>query len=108
MKKIISGILTLSLAIILFANTAHAENLIYKIDPELQQQIESLMEADVSNKDYIEAAINNFNKNNKATDADYNTYLKELIASIQNLQNESDKSLQSAYEKQEELIKKYT
>ena len=105
MKKIISGILTLSLAIILFANTVHAESLTYKIDPELQQQIESLMEADASNKDYIEAAINNFNKNNKATDADYNTYLKEIIASIQNLQNESDKSLQSAYEKQEELIK---
>ena len=105
MKKIISGILTLSLAIILFANTVHAESLTYKIDPELQQLIESLMEADASNKDYIEAAINNFNKNNKATDADYNTYLKEIIASIQNLQNESDKSLQSAYEKQEELIK---
>ena len=68
MKKIISGILTLSLAIILFANTVHAESLTYKIDPELQQQIESLMEADASNKDYIEAAIKrNYCFNSKST-----------------------------------------
>lgn len=105
MNKIISGILTLSLTIILFANTVHAESLTCKIDPELQQQIESLMEADESNKDYIEAAVNNFKKNNKVTDSDYNTYLKEIIASIENLQDESDKSLQTAYDKQEELIK---
>lgn len=37
MKKIISGILTLSLTIILFANTVHAESLTCKIDPKLQQ-----------------------------------------------------------------------
>lgn len=103
-KRFLSGLLMVSLTVMMLVQTVCANDSIYQISPEIQAQIDSLIERDLSNADYINSVIENFNSDIHTNSQDLELLLLEVIDSINVLDELSTESFNNAIQAQEELM----